>query len=124
MLLRVFEYAFDLSLFWSAEYTERHLRQEINFIQEARNQERASKDFVQENYLAEHIYVPKVHWSYTTERIMTSEWIDGIALTDVPSLLKQGFNLGDIMQKVVSAFSYQIFQSGFVHGAFKWRGII
>ena len=115
MVLHVFEYLFELPLNWSAEYTEDHLRQEVNFVIEAKNAERASADFEKESRFSGRVHVPRVYWDQTTERIMTSEWIDGLPLTDPKTLTEAGFSLQDVMETVVSIFAYQIFQSGFVH---------
>lgn len=118
IILRAFELAFELPLSWSADYTERHLRMEVDFLNEARNTERAAEQFKENFELSECIHVPKVFHRFTTERILTTEWIEGVSLTEPKKLEEAGFSLADIMEKVVSAFAYQIFHCGFVHGTF------
>jgi aarF domain-containing kinase len=117
-IIRAFEYFFELPLSWSADYTERHLREEIDFCKEADNADRARADFSKCSQLAETVYIPQVYREFSTERIMTSEWIEGISLTDKDRLRLEGYPITRIMHDIISAFSYQIFHSGFVHGTF------
>ena len=115
VVLTAFEILFDLPLKWTADFTESHLREEVDFILEAKKGERAASDFQNEPSLREDIYVPKIFWKFTTSRILTTEWIDGISLTKPEELKKAGISLSDVMTKVINAFSCQIFKSGFVH---------
>jgi aarF domain-containing kinase len=115
-ILKVFEIAFELPLSWSAESLDRHLREEVDFIKEAHNTERAMADFKADAGLSQRVYVPRVYWDFTTPRVLTSEWITGVELTKRDALMASGFSFTEIMRTVVDAFSYQIFESGFVHG--------
>ena len=54
-------------------------------------------------------------WELTTKRILVSEFIDGIKISDVKALKKEGFSLADIDYKLISAFAEQIFHTGFIH---------
>ncbi|KAI3649752.1 hypothetical protein MP228_005384 [Amoeboaphelidium protococcarum] len=114
-LLRVFEYAFELPIMWTKDYSEKHLRQEVDFINEAQNAERAFRDMQSNRRLRDVTYVPKVFWDYTTSRVMTTEWIDGLTLVEPDELRENGYNLAEIMRIFVEMFSHQIFSAGFVH---------
>ncbi|CAG8682740.1 7609_t:CDS:2, partial [Acaulospora morrowiae] len=50
-LMYMYEHIFDLPLTWSADYTEKHLRQEVDFHNEGRNAEKARKNFEMERSL-------------------------------------------------------------------------
>ena len=56
-----------------------------------------------------------VFWQYTTPRVLTAEWIDGVPFHNIPELQRQGFSVPNVMSIVVSLFAYQIFRTGFVH---------
>lgn len=62
------------------------------------------------------MHIPKVFWEFSSSRILVTEWIDGTTLTDPAELEKAKMNVVEIMTIVVNLFSFQIFQSGFVHG--------
>lgn len=59
--------------------------------------------------------MPEVHWKYTTKRIITTEWINGYKITDLNSIRDAKIDLSDIDRKLFTAFSEQIFNTGFVH---------
>ncbi|KAK9766700.1 hypothetical protein K7432_004037 [Basidiobolus ranarum] len=111
----LFEKAFDLPVYWSTEYTEKHLRQEVDFINEGHNAEKAAKNLATDSGLADQVYIPKVFWKQTSSRILTAEWIDGISLSETEKVEKSGFSTKTIMEIVIAAFAHQIFMSGFVH---------
>ncbi|CAG8527790.1 8814_t:CDS:10 [Diversispora eburnea] len=76
-LMYLYEYIFDLPLTWSADYTEKHIRQEVDFENEGRNAEKTTKHLEMEKSLRNKAYIPKIHWDYTSKRVLTAEWIDG-----------------------------------------------
>lgn len=115
ILCYTFESVFDLPIYWSTDYTEHHLRQEVDFEREGRNAEKCHEYMKGERALAPHVYVPKVYWEQTSPRVLTAEWIDGTSLTDPGLLESRGFSLTHIMSKIVDLFAHQIFVSGFVH---------
>jgi hypothetical protein len=99
------EKVFDLPMYWGAAFIEKHLREEVDFVNEARNSEIATKHISEVPELAGRVTIPKVHWDLTTSRVMTAEWIDGIPLYDEIAIKKQGYSLSDIMTIVVDIFS-------------------
>jgi len=54
---------------------------ELDYENEARNQTRFKKELEQRNCP---VVVPKVFPAYSSERVLTSEWIDGVKLADCP----------------------------------------
>jgi aarF domain-containing kinase len=105
VILFVFEGLFDLPLYWSADYIEKHLRQEVDFVREARNSERCMRHIQEMPSLQKRIYVPKINWEYTSERILTAEWIDGTRFTDTEKIKNSPFPITDIMTAMVDVFS-------------------
>lgn len=68
MIVKGLEILFDLPMYWSVEYTEKQIRKELDFCNEGKNSERASKDLEGEKNL----YIPKVLWDITSTRILTT----------------------------------------------------
>ncbi|CAG9767963.1 unnamed protein product [Ceutorhynchus assimilis] len=96
---------------WILNDFEEALKQELDFVNEGRNGERCAKDLSHFNY----IHVPRVLWEYTNTRVLVTEFIEGIKISDTAKLKKEGFSLVDINYKLFETFGYQIFQTGFVH---------
>jgi len=94
-----------------------------------------AKFIAEEPRLKDRVYVPKVYEKYTTKKVMTAEWIDGVRMTDrngvkrimgehVDNLsetsaahrfptLKGG--ISTVLKTMVELFSAQIFEWGWVH---------
>src|SRR6185436_15246587 len=54
------------------------LRNELDYRREGENAERLRKAFVDDAT----IWIPKVHWEWTSERVLTLERVGGIKMTD------------------------------------------
>ncbi|XP_050459124.1 uncharacterized aarF domain-containing protein kinase 5 [Cataglyphis hispanica] len=100
---------FDLH--WVLDEVIETLHMELDFENEGRNAEQCAKDLKKFEYA----YVPKVYWNLSSKRILTTEWIDGIKITDVEGIKAQGLNISDIDKKLVTLMAEQIFHTGFVH---------
>lgn len=99
------ENVFDLPVLWMADYVGKHIRQETDFVNEAKNAEMAHKSLKEVESLRKTCYVPEVHWDLTTNRILTAEWIEGISLNDVDGLKREGYSVAQIMTLVVNVFA-------------------
>ncbi|KAF9898649.1 hypothetical protein BX616_003769 [Lobosporangium transversale] len=114
-LIKVYEYLFDLPMSFAVDYTCKHLREETDFINEARNAEMCN-DFLQtDSKLRQQVYVPKVLKAYSTKQVMVAEWVDGCRATDKQAIEQMGLSITKVMESVVDVFAHQIFISGFVH---------
>ncbi|KAJ3333151.1 hypothetical protein HDU76_011068 [Blyttiomyces sp. JEL0837] len=109
------EKLFSLPLYWTTDYIKKHLLQEVDFINEARNTEKCSRNILANPALSNRVYVPKVYWDYTTSKILTTEWIDGFQLGDVEKVHAAGFDGKNIVATVIDCLSDQIFHNGFIH---------
>ncbi|XP_066257621.1 uncharacterized aarF domain-containing protein kinase 5 [Euwallacea similis] len=87
------------------------LKQELDFVNEGHNGERCARELAHLKY----VYVPKIFWKYTNTRVLVTEFVEGIKISDVQKLKENGFSLADINNKLFEAFGHQIFQTGFVH---------
>ncbi|MFC1813410.1 ABC1 kinase family protein [Thermodesulfobacteriota bacterium] len=92
------------------EFT-RTLEKEIDYTIEATSMERISRHFL--NDLT--IYVPKVFREATTERVLTTELVEGIKVSDVDRLDAEGFDRKAITARGADIVLSQIFDLGFFH---------
>eukprot|EP00475_Leptophrys_vorax_P013889 TRINITY_DN20236_c0_g1_i1.p1 TRINITY_DN20236_c0_g1~~TRINITY_DN20236_c0_g1_i1.p1 ORF type:complete len:354 (-),score=86.56 TRINITY_DN20236_c0_g1_i1:132-1073(-) len=88
---------------------------EIDFLNEGRNAEQAMGHIKKVPNLMKYCYVPKVHWEFSTKRVLTCEWIEGVKFGKKEVMQGAGFGVRSVMQKVVEVFSDQIFRAGFIH---------
>ncbi|XP_025114972.1 uncharacterized aarF domain-containing protein kinase 5-like isoform X2 [Pomacea canaliculata] len=96
---------------WVLEDLKETLRQELDFEQEGRNGEQCSQDLKHLSF----VYVPKIQWDLTSKRVLTTEFIDGVKISDLQGIKKLGLSIKDVDYKLIQCFSDQIFLSGFVH---------
>lgn len=87
-------------------------KRELDFINEGRNIEIFARNFTE----FENVEVPKVFWEYTTERVLTTEYVDGIKISDIERLKKSGCDPEFIAQTGARFILKQIFEDGFFHG--------
>lgn len=68
-----------------------------------------------EKYIRNTCYVPLVYKEYSTERVMTMEYIaNACKVTDTKKLDEMGLSVRNVALSVMEVFASQIFQSGFV----------
>jgi ubiquinone biosynthesis protein len=63
----------------------------------------------------EGIYVPAVYWQLTSEKVLVTEWINGIPVNDREALVKAGHDLEKITERLSIAFLNQSYRDGFFH---------
>jgi ubiquinone biosynthesis protein len=94
------------------EELSRSLREELDYENEGRNAEKIAKQFNNDPK----VHIPKVFWEYSTKKILTMEFIDGIKLNEIEKLHQVGYETKGLGEKVVNALFHQILIDGFFHG--------
>ena len=121
------------------DFISDHLRAELDFVKEASNASIMTALVANEPSLAGRVHIPQVYPEYSTSKVMTAEWIDGVRLSDRQAIrrlmgaredanlieeqgkggkfeevrLKGGVSA--VMQTMVDLFSAQMFEMGWVH---------
>ncbi len=75
----------------------------------------AASELAENNLGRENFRVPRVDWTRTSQRVLTSEWIDGAPITDGATLKAQGFDPARIARHVIEAFLTHALEDGFFH---------
>lgn len=89
----------------------RSIRAELDYSYEGRNAEKIRRQFKE----GEGIYIPGVHWHYTTSKVLTMDFVEGTHLNRALELQESGFDRGRIAERLVNALLRQIFEGGFFH---------
>jgi ubiquinone biosynthesis protein len=90
---------------------EKTIKEELDFTQEGENAERFRQNFIRDKG----IEVPIVKWIYTTRRVLTMEFIEGIRIDDCPALEAAGINQPNLARNLVTSICNQILRDGFFH---------
>jgi len=87
------------------------LFEEIDYLNEGRNAEKFAANFQDDPT----VKVPKIYWRYTSQRVLTLEWIHGFKLTDSTSIEAAGLNANDVIEVGVTSGLRQLLEFGFFH---------
>ncbi|MEW6749849.1 MAG: AarF/UbiB family protein [Candidatus Latescibacterota bacterium] len=90
----------------------RVLEKEIDYTVEASNLERFAHQFAGERT----VYVPRVFRDLTTPRILTTEFVEGIKISQVERLREVGYDLEELARRGTELVLRQVFVHGFFHG--------
>ena len=96
---------------WVLDELKETMYKELDFEAEGKNSEKCRKDL-------EHLkftYVPDVLWSLTSKRILTTEFIHGVKISETEKLKEEGLDIEEIGKNLLDAFGEQVFHTGFVH---------
>ena len=59
--------------------------------------------------------VPKIYWNYTSENVMTLDWVDGISIRETEELKNKEFNTEKIAEDIIQNFLRHAVRDGFFH---------
>lgn len=93
------------------EEFSRSLSDQMDYTVEGRNADRFAKNFEGEKA----VQIPKVWWEYTTRKVLTLEYIEGINLKEPELLDELGISRHDVARMVASAILDQILIHGLFH---------
>jgi aarF domain-containing kinase len=89
----------------------KYVPMELDFLHEADNCEAIGRNFATDP----NVIVPKVYREFTTRRLLTMEFIEGIKITSVAELEAAGIDKHAVAQKLTEIFIAQILRDGFFH---------
>ncbi len=85
--------------------------EEMDYINEADNAERFKKLHTNNPKIA----VPSIYKKFTSKRILTMEWIDGVKLTSIKEVKKLGIDPDEMIEIGVNCSLKQLLEHGFFH---------
>lgn len=87
------------------------LLHEMDYLSEGRNADRFRQNFADETSL----YIPKVYWDHTTDRVLTLERIRGIKINDIVALDAAGVDRHQLALKSAGIIIKEVLEDGFFH---------
>jgi ubiquinone biosynthesis protein len=89
----------------------RTLEKEIDYRIEATNMETVARHFIEDRF----VYVPKVFHDHTTTRVLTTEFIKGIKVSEIETLDQTGLDRKEITANGADIILKQVIELGFFH---------
>lgn len=87
------------------------LFEEIDYLNEARNAEKFALNFAGDP----EVKVPVIYNQYSSNKVLTLEWINGIKLTDLDQLESAGLDANNLIKIGVTSGLRQLLEYGFFH---------
>ncbi len=88
------------------------IKRELDFISEARAIDRFRFNFKDDTF----VFIPQVFWNYTTSKILTTEFVDGIKITDIKNIEANNLDRKVIAENGARIILKEIFDYRFFHG--------
>ncbi|KAG5068523.1 hypothetical protein AAZX31_01G072100 [Glycine max] len=89
----------------------RRVFQELNYVQEGQNARRFKKLYADK----EDICVPDVFWDYTSAKVLTMEWVEGVKLNEQEAIERQGLKVLDLVNTGIQCSLRQLLEYGYFH---------
>jgi len=90
---------------------KRYTEEELDYLKEGRNIDKFYHNF--KDY--DKMKVPKVFWDFTTNKVLTMGYIDGIPIDDKEGFKDWGCNEKELSNNLADVFLKQVFEFGFFH---------
>jgi ubiquinone biosynthesis protein len=87
------------------------LREELDYTREALYADRFRRSFADNP----RVYIPKVYWKYTSQRVLTVERLYGVKINDIVSLDAAGIDRKRLARHSLQLVLEEIFNLGFFH---------
>ncbi|XP_043691526.1 protein ACTIVITY OF BC1 COMPLEX KINASE 3, chloroplastic-like [Telopea speciosissima] len=89
----------------------RRVFQELNYVQEGQNARRFKKLYADK----EDVLVPEIFWDYTSGKVLTMEWVNGVKLNEQEAIEKQGLKVLDLVNAGIQCSLRQLLEYGYFH---------
>lgn len=88
------------------------LRLELDYRNEGRNAERFRRNFRNNNQ----VLIPKIYWEFTTQRVLTMEYMEGIKVTQIAEKELNPEECKTLAKRGANSILSQMLEYGFFHG--------
>lgn len=85
--------------------------QELNYVQEGQNARRFKKLYADK----EDVRVPDIFWDYTSGKVLTMEWVNGVKLNEQVAIESQGLKVLDLVNTGIQCSLRQLLEYGYFH---------
>jgi len=84
---------------------------ELDYSKEGKNAELIRKQFKNDS----NVYIPAIYTKFSTKKVLTMEYIEGVKLTQLDQLEAHGYSRKRIAERLIHSVFHQIFVEGFFH---------
>jgi len=90
--------------------------QRVIFDELSMQHEGANASMLRRNFEdSEALYIPKIYWAWTAERVLVMERVGGVPVRDIDELKRRGVDLERLAVRGIRVFYTQVFQDNLFH---------
>ena len=110
-ICRIYEYwdPRPLQLLPLLDELQRHLRLELDFEREVESADRIREMFARDPS----VVIPRIHHDWSTRRVISMEFLEGIKVTDTEGLAASGIDAAEVNQGLMRIYTQMILAHGF-----------
>ena len=91
------------------------LKEITNHEMDLRFEAAAANEFSENTKNDAGFYVPKIYWNFTSEEILTLDWIEGVSIREKEILKSKKINIENIATDIIQHFLRHAVRDGFFH---------
>ncbi len=91
------------------------LKEITNHEMDLRFEAAAANEFAENTKNDSGFYIPKIYWNYTSEKILTLDWVDGVSIREKEILKNKNIDIKNIASNVIQHFLRHAVRDGFFH---------
>ena len=91
------------------------LKEITNHEMDLRFEAAAANEYAENTKNDEGFNVPKIYWNFTSENVMTLDWVDGISIRENEELIKRKIDTKKIASDIIQHFLRHAVRDGFFH---------
>tara|TARA_B100001741_G_scaffold181191_1_gene149204 strand:- start:121 stop:1689 length:1569 start_codon:yes stop_codon:yes gene_type:complete len=91
------------------------LKEITNHEMDLRFEAAAANEFHENTKNDSGFYVPKIYWNFTSEEVLTLDWVEGISIREKEILKSKKININNIANDIIQHFLRHAVRDGFFH---------
>ncbi len=91
------------------------LKEITNLEMDLRFEAAAANEYAENTKNDINFKVPKIYWNFTSENVMTLDWINGVSIRETEELKKRNFDTEKIAENIIQSFLRHAVRDGFFH---------
>lgn len=93
------------------QQVEQMIEEELDYYQEAESMQIIKQNLKEEK----EVYIPDVYKKYSSKRVLTIEYCEGVKISDLTQIRAWGIDLGELAEHLVQVYCQMVLIDGFYH---------
>ena len=91
------------------------LKEITNHEMDLRFEAAAANEFAENTKNDSGFFVPKIYWNYTSEKVLTLDWVDGVSIRERDLINERNIDAKNIASNIIQHFLRHAVRDGFFH---------